>query len=141
MDLKRSKDHSCDDYAWTDYMSLPFTQNVSYLIPKGWCVLASFSSVHMDEENYEKPYQFDPWRWEKTGAAVAVNCSNTFTPFGGGQRLCPGLELSRLEISIFLHHLVTTYRWVAWKDEIVNFPTVKMKQKLPITIFPIDIDH
>ncbi|CAL5369147.1 unnamed protein product [Camellia sinensis] len=166
MDLKRSKAHSCDDYAWTDYMSLPFTQNVisetlrmgniinavwrkalndveikGYLIPKGWCVLASFSSVHMDEENYENPYQFDPWRWEKTGAAVAVNCSNTFTPFGGGQRLCPGLELSRLEISIFLHHLVTTYRWVAWKDEIVNFPTVKMKQKLPITIFPIDIDH
>ncbi|CAL5366319.1 unnamed protein product [Camellia sinensis] len=151
MDLKRSKAHSCDDYAWTDYMSLPFTQNVisetlrmgniinavwrkalndveikGYLIPKGWCVLASFSSVHMDEENYENPYQFDPWRWEKTGAAVAVNCSNTFTPFGGGQRLCPGLELSR---------------WVAWKDEIVNFPTVKMKQKLPITIFPIDIDH
>lgn len=35
-----------------------------YLIPKGWCVLASFSSVHMDEENYENPYQFDPWRWE-----------------------------------------------------------------------------
>lgn len=35
-----------------------------YLIPKGWCVLASFSSVHMDEENYDNPYHFDPSRWE-----------------------------------------------------------------------------
>lgn len=35
-----------------------------YLIPKGWCVLASFISVHMDEENYENPYLFEPWRWE-----------------------------------------------------------------------------
>ncbi|KAA8531931.1 hypothetical protein F0562_006352 [Nyssa sinensis] len=160
MELKSHKAQSCDEYAWTDYMSLPFTQNVinetlrmaniinavwrkalkdveikGYLIPKGWCVLASFSSVHMDEENYENPFQFDPWRWEKTGAAIN---SNNFTPFGGGQRLCPGLELSRLEISIFLHHLVTTYRWVAEEDDILNFPTVKMKQKLPITIMPMD---
>lgn len=40
-----------------------------------------------------------------------MNNSN-FTPFGGGQRLCPGLELSRLEISVFLHHLVTTFSYV-----------------------------
>ncbi|RWR87983.1 Cytochrome P450 [Cinnamomum micranthum f. kanehirae] len=35
-----------------------------YLIPKGWCILTSFSSIHMDEENYKNPYQFDPWRWQ-----------------------------------------------------------------------------
>ncbi|KAI3451008.1 hypothetical protein Pfo_007673 [Paulownia fortunei] len=158
MELRKRKDQSCEEYSWTDYMSLPFTQNVisetlrlaniinavwrkalkdvkikGYLIPKGWCVLASFSSVHMDEMNYENPYEFDPWRWKKIGAAVS---SNIFTPFGGGQRLCPGLELSRLEISIFLHHLVTTYRWAAEDDEIIYFPMVRMKRKLPITIMP-----
>lgn len=41
---------------------------------------------------------------------AALNYSTSFTPFGGGQRLCPGLELSRLELSIFLHHLVTSYK-------------------------------
>lgn len=35
-----------------------------YSIPQGWCVLASFISVHMNEDNYENPYQFNPWRWE-----------------------------------------------------------------------------
>ncbi|EOX90957.1 hypothetical protein QUC31_002879 [Theobroma cacao] len=160
MELKKQKMmNSAEDYSWTDYLSLPFTQNVisetlrlaniingvwrkalkdidikGYLIPQGWCVLASFISVHMDEENYENPYRFDPWRWEKLGAAVN---NNSFTPFGGGQRLCPGLELSRLELSIFLHHLVTSYRWVTQEDEIIYFPTVKMKRKLPITVTPL----
>ncbi|KAF5738141.1 hypothetical protein HS088_TW13G01036 [Tripterygium wilfordii] len=156
MELRRQKTESGDDYSWIDYMSLPFTQNVisetlrmaniingvwrkalkdvqvkGYLIPQGWCVLSAFISVHMGEEYYANPYQFDPWRWEKN-RAVANN--NNFTPFGGGQRLCPGLELSRLELSIFLHHLVTSYSWVAENDEIVYFPTVKMKRKLPIIV-------
>ncbi|KAB2036589.1 hypothetical protein ES319_D03G011900v1 [Gossypium barbadense] len=159
MELKKQKKESGEDYSWTDYLSLPFTQSVisetlrmaniingvwrkalkdidikGYLIPKGWCVLTSFISVHMDEENYRNPYLFEPWRWEKIGAAAN---NNSFTPFGGGQRLCPGLELSRLEISIFLHHLVTTYRWVAQEDEIIYFPTVKMKKKLPIKVTPL----
>ncbi|XWS42112.1 hypothetical protein CRYUN_Cryun17cG0140900 [Craigia yunnanensis] len=159
MELKKQKTNSSEAYSWTDYLSLPFTQKVisetlrlaniingvwrkalkdtdikGYLIPQGWCVLASFISVHMDEENYENPYRFDPWRWEKLGAAVN---NNSFTPFGGGQRLCPGIELSRLEISIFLHHLITSYRWVAQEDDIIYFPTVKMKRKLPIRVTPL----
>ncbi|KAL2333758.1 hypothetical protein Fmac_014971 [Flemingia macrophylla] len=134
----KSRKNSSDDYAWTDYLSLQFTQNVSflrYLIPKDWCVVASLTSVHLDGMNYEKPFEFDPWRWEKIGAEANNNC---FTPFGGGQRLCPGIELSRLELSIFLHHLVTTYRWIAEKDEIIYFPTVKMKRKLPISVTTIN---
>ncbi|KAJ8770633.1 hypothetical protein K2173_021280 [Erythroxylum novogranatense] len=156
MELKRKRTSSCDEYSWTDYMSLTFTQDVisetlrlaniinavwrkavkdveikGNLIPEGWCVLTSFTSVHMNEEYHENPYQFDPWRWEKTGAAVVNNC---FTPFGGGQRLCPGLELSRLEIAVFLHHLTTSFGWVAEKDKIVYFPTVRMKRKLPIKV-------
>uniref|UniRef100_A0A7N0UF13 22alpha-hydroxysteroid 23-monooxygenase n=2 Tax=Kalanchoe fedtschenkoi TaxID=63787 RepID=A0A7N0UF13_KALFE len=158
MEFKKRKVQSGEPYTWTDYMSLQFTQNVinetlrmaniinavwrkalkdveidGYIIPKGWCVVASFTSVHMEEEIYENPYQFDPWRWERTGIAN----NNNLTPFGGGQRLCPGLELSKLEISIFLHHLVTTYRWEAEADKIVNFPTVKMRNRLPIKVTPL----
>uniref|UniRef100_A0A803PFH7 22alpha-hydroxysteroid 23-monooxygenase n=1 Tax=Cannabis sativa TaxID=3483 RepID=A0A803PFH7_CANSA len=163
MELKKKKMiDNLGNCTWTDYMEcLPFTQNVisetlrlaniingvwrkatkdvdikGYFIPKNWCVLASFISVHMNEENYEKPYEFNPWRWERTGNTVN---SNMFTPFGGGQRLCPGLDLSRLELAIFLHQLVTKYRWIAEKDEIVHFPTVKMKRKLPISVTSISM--
>ncbi|KAL9274548.1 3-epi-6-deoxocathasterone 23-monooxygenase CYP90C1-like protein [Drosera capensis] len=159
MELKRQKVKANVSYTWNDYMSLSFTQNVisetlrmanivnalwrqatqdveikGHLIQEGWGVMASLTSVHMDERIYENPYRFDPWRWERKGLSTT---SNTFNPFGGGQRLCPGLDLSRLEISIFLHHLVTTYRWVAEKDEVIYFPTVKMKRKLPISVSPL----
>lgn len=35
-----------------------------YLFPKGWCIMTSFTSIHLDQENYENPCQFDPWRWQ-----------------------------------------------------------------------------
>lgn len=32
MELKKQKNDSSENYSWTDYMSLPFTQNVSYIM-------------------------------------------------------------------------------------------------------------
>ncbi|KAL0354559.1 UNVERIFIED_CONTAM: 3-epi-6-deoxocathasterone 23-monooxygenase CYP90D1 [Sesamum radiatum] len=123
LQLKRLKEKLGEPLSWNDYLSLRFTQSVitetlrmgniiigvmrkavkdveikGHLIPKGWCVLAYFRSVHLDDKLYDFPYQFNPWRWQDKEIS---NCN--FTPFGGGQRLCPGLDLARLEASIFLH--------------------------------------
>ncbi|TKY48251.1 3-epi-6-deoxocathasterone 23-monooxygenase [Spatholobus suberectus] len=152
--LKKLKDQLGEPLSWSDYLSLPFTQTVimetlrmgniitgvmrkamkdveikGYLIPKGWCAFVYFRSVHLDDKNYDRPYQFNPWRWQDKDMS-----SCNFTPFGGGQRLCPGLELARLEASIFLHHFVTQFRWYAKEDTIVNFPTVRMKRRMPILV-------
>jgi cytochrome P450 len=35
-----------------------------------------------------------------------------FMPFGGGLRLCLGADFSKLFISLFLHVLVTKYRYM-----------------------------
>ncbi|XP_068336914.1 3-epi-6-deoxocathasterone 23-monooxygenase CYP90D1 [Pyrus communis] len=154
MKLKALKDELGEPLCWSDYLSLPFTQNVitetlrmgniitgvmrkamkdveikGYLIPKGWCVFTYFRSVHLDQNNYDWPYHFNPWRWQDKDMS-----SCNFTPFGGGQRLCPGLDLARLEASIFLHHFVTRFRWAAEEDTIVNFPTVRMKRRMPIRV-------
>ncbi|KFK38721.1 hypothetical protein AALP_AA3G151300 [Arabis alpina] len=154
MELKRLKESTGEPLYWNDYLSLPFTQKVitetlrmgnviigvmrkamkdveikGYVIPKGWCFLAYFRSVHLDKLYYDSPYKFNPSRWQGRD----MNTSS-FSPFGGGQRLCPGLDLARLEASIFLHHLVTRFRWKAEEDTIINFPTVHMKNKLPIWI-------
>ncbi|XP_040995111.1 ent-kaurenoic acid oxidase 1-like [Juglans microcarpa x Juglans regia] len=80
--------------------------NISgYTIPKGWKVLVWFRSVHLDPETYENPMEFNPSRWENYTPKAG-----TFLPFGAGSRLCPGNDLAKLEISIFLHHFLLHYQ-------------------------------
>ncbi|XP_018818700.2 ent-kaurenoic acid oxidase 1-like [Juglans regia] len=80
--------------------------NISgYTIPKGWKVLVWFRSVHLDPETYENPMEFNPSRWDNYTPKAG-----TFLPFGAGSRLCPGNDLAKLEISIFLHHFLLHYQ-------------------------------
>ncbi|XP_062147106.1 beta-amyrin 11-oxidase-like isoform X2 [Alnus glutinosa] len=75
-----------------------------YLIPKGWKVLVWNRAVHMDPENYSNPKDFDPSRWDNFTPKAG-----TFLPFGAGSRFCPGSDLAKLEIAIFLHHYLLNY--------------------------------
>ncbi|KAF5453016.1 hypothetical protein F2P56_027963 [Juglans regia] len=89
LELKKLKAQLGQPLCWSDYLSLPFTQTVitetlrmgniiigvmrkamkdveikGYLIPKGWCFFAYFRSIHLDENHYDWPYKFNPWRWQ-----------------------------------------------------------------------------
>lgn len=35
-----------------------------------------------------------------------------FMGFGNGPRICPGADLARLEVAVFLHHFVTKFTYV-----------------------------
>uniref|UniRef100_A0A7N0T0R6 (+)-abscisic acid 8'-hydroxylase n=1 Tax=Kalanchoe fedtschenkoi TaxID=63787 RepID=A0A7N0T0R6_KALFE len=83
-----------------------------YLIPKGWKVMPLFRNLHHNPSFFPDPQKFDPSRFE------IVPKPNTFTPFGSGVHACPGNELAKLEILIFLHHLVTKFRWEVTGSEI-----------------------
>ncbi|RDY08724.1 Beta-amyrin 11-oxidase, partial [Mucuna pruriens] len=78
-----------------------------YTIPKGWKVLVWNRGVHMDPETYHNPKEYDPSRWENHTARAG-----SFLPFGLGSRFCPGSDLAKLEITIFLHHFLLNYRRV-----------------------------
>ncbi|KAJ0971120.1 hypothetical protein J5N97_019079 [Dioscorea zingiberensis] len=92
-------------------------------IPAGWVVMVCPPATHMNPNIYEDPFSFDPSRWAQTDANVG---SKYFMAFGGGMRFCVGADFSRLQTTIFLHHLVTKYRWIAVKGgEIVRTPGLK----------------
>ncbi|XP_038907052.1 ent-kaurenoic acid oxidase 2-like [Benincasa hispida] len=76
-----------------------------YTIPKGWKVLVWFRSVHYDPETYPNPKEFNPSRWDNF-----IPKAGSFLPFGAGSRLCPGNDLAKLEISIFLHYFLLNYQ-------------------------------
>ncbi|XP_023638451.1 cytochrome P450 708A2 [Capsella rubella] len=106
-----------------------------YTIPKGWMVFVATSLRHYDPAVYENPFEFNPWRWEGQNL---VNFSKSFMVFGGGMRLCPGAEFARLQIALFLHHLVTNYDFsMAQDDEATRTPLVSFPSGMHMNISPI----
>ncbi|XP_062073693.1 ent-kaurenoic acid oxidase 2-like [Humulus lupulus] len=75
-----------------------------YTIPKGWKVLIWFRGIHLDPECYHNPNEFNPSRWNECKPK-----KGSFIPFGTGSRLCPGSDLTKLELSTFLHYFLLHY--------------------------------
>ncbi|XP_059428652.1 beta-amyrin 11-oxidase-like [Corylus avellana] len=76
-----------------------------YTIPKGWKVFVWLGIIHMDPETYESPQDFNPSRWDNIKTK-----GGAFLPFGAGSRSCPGMDLSKLVITIFLHLFLLNYK-------------------------------
>ncbi|KAH6809336.1 Cytochrome P450 superfamily protein [Perilla frutescens var. frutescens] len=155
--------------SWQDYKAMPFTQCVidealrlggiaiwlmreakeeveyqGYVIPKGSFVVPFLSAIHLDENVYEDPRSFNPWRWMKPENQEKRNWRSSpyFAPFGGGARFCPGAELARLQIALFLHFFLTTFRWRQVKDDEMSFfPSARLVNGFQIQLTRIYHDH
>ncbi|CAN1853012.1 Cytochrome P450 87A3 [Linum perenne] len=134
--LKNRKDPSCG-LSWEEYKSMTYTHyqrfltvrlflvlqrifsevlnlNLNfdypgYTIPKGWAVLVVPSAIQLSSTSYEDPLSFNPSRWE---GMSAMESAKKYIAFGGGARSCSGSELTNAVMAIFLHVLVTNYRYV-----------------------------
>ncbi|XP_052160787.1 cytochrome P450 87A3-like [Oryza glaberrima] len=146
-------------FTWEEYKSLKFTTQVTneitrisnvapgvfrktltdvqvngYTIPSGWLVMISPMAVHLNPELFEDPLKFDPWRWtEEKRSSLLRN----YMPFGGGIRLCLGAEFSKLFIALFLHILVTEYRWKEIEGgEVLRISEIMFPQGYHIQLIP-----
>ncbi|KAF5201729.1 Cytochrome p450 [Thalictrum thalictroides] len=104
-----------------------------FSIRKGWKLFASISSTHRDVKHFPDPEIFDPLRYEGSGPNPY-----TYIPFGGGPRMCPGIDYARLEILIFVHNLITNFKWEKiFPDEKLCYNPLPMPSKgLPIRLHP-----
>ncbi|KAJ3692478.1 hypothetical protein LUZ60_012828 [Juncus effusus] len=133
--------------SWNDYKSMAFTRAVvletlrmasivgvtlrktttdtrikGHLIPKGWRIFLYTRESNYSPDIYPEALKFNPWRWLESN----LESHQYFILFGGGGRLCPGKELGILEVSMFLHYLVTKYSWEeVGENRVVNFPRVE----------------
>ncbi|KAM7459663.1 hypothetical protein LguiA_036657 [Lonicera macranthoides] len=105
----------------------------NFSVPKGWKAFWSVHTTHKDPKYFPNPEKFDPLRFEGNGPIPF-----TFVPFGGGPRMCPGSEFARLEVLVFMHRLVTTFRWekVIPNEKIVYDPFPMLVSGLPIRLLP-----
>ncbi|XP_050215637.1 beta-amyrin 6-beta-monooxygenase-like [Mercurialis annua] len=114
--------------AITDFTYAGFT------IPKGWKTHWTVHSTHKNPKYFEDPEKFDPSRFEGNGPAPY-----TFVPFGGGPLMCPGKEYARLEILIFMHNVVTKFKWkkLIPNEKIIYDPSPVPVHGLPILLEPL----
>ncbi|GJN08555.1 hypothetical protein PR202_ga26490 [Eleusine coracana subsp. coracana] len=155
---KRQRSRGDSKLSWEDYKEMVFTQCVinetlrlgnvvrflhrkvirdvhynGYDIPRGWKILPVLAAVHLDAALYDDPNSFNPWRWKSNAPCAAQ--TGSFMPYGGGPRLCAGSELAKLEIAIFLHHLVLNFRWeLVEPDQAFVYPFVDFPKGLPIRV-------
>ncbi|XP_004299475.1 PREDICTED: beta-amyrin 28-oxidase-like [Fragaria vesca subsp. vesca] len=104
-----------------------------YLIPKGMKLYWSVFSTHKDPEYFPDPKKFDPSRFDGGGPAPY-----SYVPFGGGPRMCPGREYARLTILVFMHNLITRFRWekVFPDEKMVMTPFLLPTKGLPVRLYP-----
>ncbi|ERN17869.1 hypothetical protein AMTRI_Chr10g226630 [Amborella trichopoda] len=146
-----------DPITWDDYKSMEFTHAViyetmrlstivngvfrkttqdmelnGYLIPKGWKIYVYVREINYDPLLYPDPFTFNPWRWLEEN----TDSHRYFLLFGGGIRQCPGKELGKVEIAVFLHYFVTRYGWEEIDgNKILKFPRVEAPNGLIIRIW------
>ncbi|KAM0826588.1 hypothetical protein ACQ4PT_068790 [Festuca glaucescens] len=159
--IRKRRADTDSQITWEEYKSMKFTSHVihealrlsniapvmfrkatkdvhikGYTIPKGSKIMIVPSSVHLNPTVYEDPNAFNPWRWKDTAEPVG-GASKEFMAFGGGMRLCVGADFAKMQIAIFLHCLVTKYRWKAIKGgTMVLSPGLQFPDGFHIHILP-----
>ncbi|KAG6484935.1 hypothetical protein ZIOFF_053460 [Zingiber officinale] len=68
----------------------------------------------------------------------AKTTGSNFMAYGGGPRLCAGSELAKLELAVFLHHLVLSFQWdLAEPDQAFAFPFLDFPRGLTIKVHSV----
>ncbi|KAM0913945.1 hypothetical protein ACQ4PT_011833 [Festuca glaucescens] len=106
-----------------------------YCIPKGWQVLWAASMTQMDPSIFHEPAKFDPSRFESQSSARPP-CS--FVAWGGGRRICPGIEFAKIETLVAMHCLVRQFRWKLCCKENTF---VRTPLPVPLHGLPIELEH
>ncbi|CAL4895284.1 unnamed protein product [Urochloa decumbens] len=122
--------------SWFPRVALEDCQVAGFQINKGWIVNIDARSMHYDPTIYDNPTVFDPSRFNGEDAKQPYS----YLVFGAGGRTCLGMNLAKIMMLIFLHRLVTTFRWeMADKDTSLEkwamFP--RLKNGCPIHLTPI----
>ncbi|KAL6004532.1 hypothetical protein ACLOJK_005087 [Asimina triloba] len=156
--ILRNRENTDSGLTWKEYKAMNFTFKVinetarlanivpgifrkalaeikikGYTIPAGWAVMVCPPAVHLNPALYKDPLDFNPWRWED--AALNGGPKN-FMAFGGGMRFCVGSDFTKLQMAVFLHCLVTKYRWTPIKGgNIVRTPGLAFPDGYHIRLF------
>ncbi|GLJ19637.1 hypothetical protein SUGI_0355670 [Cryptomeria japonica] len=81
-----------------------------YCVPAGTQLLVNVWAIHRDAAVWERPMEFDPERFLKSGKEIDVKGQDfELIPFGSGRRICPGMSLGLIVVSHTLGCLLQSF--------------------------------
>ncbi|XP_030074261.1 cytochrome P450 2F2 [Microcaecilia unicolor] len=107
------------------------TQLKGYKIPKGLPVIPVITSVHHDPTLYKKPEIFNPANFLDQNGCFKKN--DALLLFSAGKRSCPGENLARMEIFLFLTTLLQNFNFqpLSSREDINLTPVGGAVENLP----------
>ncbi|CAA0829298.1 cytochrome P450- family 77- subfamily A-polypeptide 6 [Striga hermonthica] len=120
------------------------TNLAGYDIPPGTNVEFFSQAISDDPNVWDHPERFDPDRFfqGREEADITGVTGVKMMPFGAGRRICPGLAMGTLHISLMVARMVQEFEWSAYPDGAkIDFSerlifTVVMKNSLRAKIKP-----
>ncbi|MFD2720543.1 cytochrome P450 [Hymenobacter monticola] len=116
--------------AWmVDRVALADDEYQGLRIPKGTLFSLYFHGLHHDPKYWPEPEQFRPSRFAP-GQARPVQ-ANTYVPFGGGPRLCIGMQFALTEMQLVTLELLRLFEieWVAGQGPVTMQPLITLRPK------------
>ena len=90
-------------------VTLSETEYAGYRIPAGVRVRLSLAGTHMHPEVFANPNEFDPDRFAPPRREDRARPYSLVT-FGGGPRICIGINFATIEIKVLAAHILRHYR-------------------------------
>ncbi len=104
-----------------DYQGLP--------IPKGTLFSLYLYGLHRDPQHWDAPAEFRPARFAPDAPRPLVPFA--YAPFGGGPRLCVGLQFALTEMQLVAVELLRTFdvEWPAGQPPVVKQPLITLRPR------------
>ncbi|XP_078621529.1 cytochrome P450 2U1-like [Branchiostoma floridae x Branchiostoma japonicum] len=100
-------------------------------IPAGTQVLMNLHSLHVDPVYWPDPDRFDPGRFIDADGRVSSKM-DSFMPFSGGRRVCPGEQLGKMELFLLFSSLLQNFTFKLPEGA----PPLSTEGILAITLMP-----
>ncbi|XP_050366455.1 cytochrome P450 85A1 isoform X2 [Argentina anserina] len=125
---------------WFPRLALEDCEMEGFRIKKGWNVNVDAKSIHLDPTVYIDPDTFNPSRFDDEYPKGGYG---RILAFGMGGRTCLGMNMAKAMMLVFLHRLLTTYRWkVIDQDSSIQKWGLfsKLRSGCPVTVTSIKED-
>jgi cytochrome P450 len=96
--------------AWmVDRVALADDEYQGLRIPKGTLFSLYFHGLHHDPKSWPQPNEFQPARFAPVAGATLTRHPFAYAPFGGGPRLCIGMQFALTEMQLVVLELLRQF--------------------------------